>query len=530
MCGRPTFNPVFEETEDAIRSRLVTRISDEWRKEPGDFMYDSVAPAAPEIKQLEANQDAVIKNSFALYAEGDKLDLKLAEIGLSRIQAVASKREIAVTADAGVVIPAGYTVSSIVLDTGGNPVELTADSSITFSSAGTQTLSITCKQAGVIGNLPTGTPFILVPPIPGIKTLSDGGITVLGTDTESDESAWSRYDFKVKHPDTGGNKNDYIRWVEPIDGVGKVKVIPRWAGNGTVKIILVDDNMDPVSPTVVDNVQEFLDPLLAATLEAESMTITGTGASVDASLSYDSGTSIKMVHNVAGCGIKYGFGGVLESLIETENTFLANVVAAVNSVSSSSDLLQITVRDRGTLTALKTVKGGSTAASISVKASDFSTINTLQVFPVQFYWDGVQPIEIIVSRLTSDTTTTVWVDKLEFSSLYGQGLGNGQAPGGARVTVKAADALEINVTATVTYSAGYDPVSVKQVYQAALDAYLQTLVFKEQVTVVYARIGSILINTDGVSNYNTASLLVNGGTADIVIGEEEVPVVGTVSI
>lgn len=528
MSGLPIFKSVFEETETAIRDRLTERISDEWRKEPGDFMYDAVAPAALEIKQLEANQDTILKNGFALYAKGEYLDLKLSEVGLERTQAVAAKRRILVEADAGVVIPKNYVVSTIVLDTGGNPIEFTVDTDVIFSTASTKALEITCRQEGVIGNVPAGTPFMLVPPIPGIKALTDDVMMIPGADVENDESAWTRYDFKVKHPDTGGNKNDYIRWVEHIDGVGKIKVIPRWAGNGTVKVILVGTDFAPATAAVVNNVQEHLDPLLAAKLEAEAMTVTGTGASIDGGLSYDSGTSVKMVYDAAGCAIKCGFGGVLEALLETENTFKAKVLAAVSDIVGNTDLLQIAVRDRGTLAAVKTTKGGSTDAVITVKASQFAAANTPEVKELLFYWDGLQPIEIVVSRLTEDTATTLWVDRIEFTSLYGQGLGNGKAPGGARVTVKAADPLLINIAATITYSGGAEPAEVKELFKTAVDKYLQSIVFKAGYDVVYARIGSILINTEGVSNYT--GLTINGGTVDLPIGAEEVPVLGVVTI
>ena len=529
MSGRPTYNPVFEEDETIIRDRIIARIPDTWRKDPGDFTYDTVAATPLEVKKLQANQDTILKNGFALYAAGRFLDLKLSEIGLTRIPAVASKRTITVNADAGVVVPLGYKVSTVILDGGGNPVEFTVDAAVTFTTAGGKTVSLTCVTAGDIGNVPIGSQFMLLPPIPGIRVITDGVITVPGADTESDAAAWKRYDFKVTHPDTGGNRNDYIRWVNPIEGVGNLKVISRWNGNGTVKIILAGDDYLPATQSVVDNVQEFLDPLLNVTAEAENMTLSGYGAAIDNSLSYDSGSSVKMQYSASGAGIvKYGFGGTLESLIETENMFKASVMLAVDSVAPTTGLLQITVRDRGTLATLKTTKNGTIDAAVTVKASEFSAISTLQAKSVDFYWDGLQPIEIVITRLTTNTTTTLWVDRIIFTSKYGQGLGHGQAPGGARVTVKAADALAINIAATVTYSSGADRATTKASFEAAVNTYLQTIIFKDGYDVVHARIGSLLINTEGVSNYT--NLTINGGTLDIPIGAEELPVVGTVAI
>jgi len=261
MATRKEFTPVFEEDESTIRSRMIGRISNEWRKEPGDFIYDAVAPSPLEVKQLQINQDSILKNAFAMFAEGQNLDYKLAEVGLTRMQKTPNKRQLQVVADVGVVIPKGHIISSIILDGEGNPLTWTADEAISFTAGATsKTVSLTCTTAGAIGNLVTGSQFMFLPTIPGVRTITDLGTTIPGTDTESDESAWARYDFKVNNPDTGGNKNDLKRWAEEVAGVGKAKVVPRWAGKGTSKIILVDAAYAPASQALVDNVQVYLDP------------------------------------------------------------------------------------------------------------------------------------------------------------------------------------------------------------------------------------------------------------------------------
>lgn len=375
--ARPTFTPVFEEGEGVIRERILGRISDEWRKEPGDFIYDAVAAVPLEIKQAEINQDYILKNGFAQYAEGDKLDLRLEEIGLERIAAEPNKRTINITADAGVTIPAGYTLSTVILDANKNPLEYTTDQAYTFSTAGTLSIAVTCTTAGTIGNVPTGSEFILKPPLPGIRSIVDQGTTILGSDIEADETAWGRFDFKVKHPDTGGNKNDYIRWALEIAGVGRARCIPRWNGNGTVKVVIIDTDFQPASDTIVTNLQNYLDP-------------------------------------------------------------------------------------------------GKT------------------------------------------------------------GLGDGKAPCGAQVTVIKATDIDINVSATVTYSAGYTSAMVKSKFTVALKNYLASIALLNDpgtnapYNVIYTKIAALLSFTEGVANYS--GLTVNGGTADITVAIDAAPTVGTVTV
>jgi len=260
MSDRPVFVSVFEEEESVIRERMLGRISDDWRKEPGDYIYDAVAAAPLEVKEGQIQRDFILKNSFAQYAEGDYLDLLLDEVGLKRIPASANKRALTVTADAGVTIPLGHSAFSVVVDGDGNPYEFTVDAVVVFAESGSQTVSLTCKTLGAESNVPNGTQFIFQPSIPGIRLIVDAGTTVPGTDKESDAAAWARYDFKVKNPDTGGNKNDYVRWAQEVTGVGKAKCVPRWNGNGTVKVVLAGSDYKPATSLVVADAQEYLDP------------------------------------------------------------------------------------------------------------------------------------------------------------------------------------------------------------------------------------------------------------------------------
>lgn len=258
--ARPTFKPLFEEKEGDIKTRVVGNIPDEWRKEPGDFIHDAVAATPLEIKQLQINQDYVLKNAFAQYAEGEYLDAKLAEIGLTRKKATFSKRLIQVTADAGVVVPRNYSLYVVVLDKDGNPLEFRTDGHTYFTETGNIEIAVTCTVEGPTGNVPNGSEFILQPPIPGIRGITDKGITIPGAAAENDQEAWDRYYYKVNNPDTGGNRHDYVRWTQEVTGVGKVKVLPLWAGNGTVKVVITDTEGEPGSPLLVEEVQEYLDP------------------------------------------------------------------------------------------------------------------------------------------------------------------------------------------------------------------------------------------------------------------------------
>jgi len=100
-------------------------------------------------------------------------------------------------------------------------------------------------------------------------------------------------------------------------------------------------------------------------------------------------------------------------------------------------------------------------------------------------------------------------------------------PIGAAVTVKSAEGRAIDVSAVVILRQSTDAATVQEAFERSLSRYLESIAFSEFI-VVYHRIGHILLDLPGVVDYT--SLIVNGGTADIILDSEEVPVVGTVEV
>lgn len=105
------------------------------------------------------------------------------------------------------------------------------------------------------------------------------------------------------------------------------------------------------------------------------------------------------------------------------------------------------------------------------------------------------------------------------------GNGAGQAPIGARVEVLTAAEVTIAVVATLTIEGGADLPTIKGLFDAELIAYLASVAFTTAGTPIrYNTIANLLLGIEGVLDY--ASLTVNLGTANIVIAQEEVAVIG----
>ena len=107
---------------------------------------------------------------------------------------------------------------------------------------------------------------------------------------------------------------------------------------------------------------------------------------------------------------------------------------------------------------------------------------------------------------------------------YNGGLGNGQAPIGAFVTVSTATEKAINITGTVSLEDGYS--EIPSLVETLTD-YFATLAY-EKNTVSYMGVGAVLLSIPGISN--VTNLKINNGTSDIALGVEEIPVVGTTTM
>lgn len=100
-------------------------------------------------------------------------------------------------------------------------------------------------------------------------------------------------------------------------------------------------------------------------------------------------------------------------------------------------------------------------------------------------------------------------------------------PIGATVTVLSATGLSIDVSASITVDSSTTKETVKTAFESSLTVYLQGIAF-DKYELVYNRIAFMLLDIDGVIDYS--DLTVNGGTTNITIGADEVPIVGTVVI
>ncbi|MFM9535688.1 baseplate J/gp47 family protein [Lysinibacillus sp. IITD104] len=89
-----------------------------------------------------------------------------------------------------------------------------------------------------------------------------------------------------------------------------------------------------------------------------------------------------------------------------------------------------------------------------------------------------------------------------------------------------AEALLINLSVALTIMPGYTEEVVKENIKKNITKHLKEIAFKTSF-VSYAKIGALIIESDGVLDYQ--NLLINGSTANVVIPDDGVPVIGGVN-
>ena len=194
------------------------------------------------------------------------------------------------------------------------------------------------------------------------------------------------------------------------------------------------------------------------------------------------------------------------------------------------------------LTALNDRSFGGNIASYRENILPIEGVGAVQIYPT---WNGGGTV--LCSILGSDyaPASPALVENVQnaIDPPPNQGLGIGLAPIGATVTITAPDAVEINVSATLTLQPGYLVGQVQSGIEAAISAYLLTVSqswstnisstsVQYAANVYVARVTAAIVGVTGVVNATGVQL--NGGTEDLILTEtgtlQQVPALGTVTL
>ncbi|AYB42337.1 baseplate J/gp47 family protein [Paenibacillus lautus] len=266
MADLPLY--LLDQTEENIMNRMLNKVPSDIDKSEGSFIWDAQAPVAFMLSEAALWAQELLRRGFASTVASDhpdirstELDLRTAEHGITRREAVASSGSVLFTGKPGTTVPAGtYVATPADEGSGESSVEYVLTSGVTLSDSGTGTAPIRAVTPGSNGNVPAGVIQLMMTSVSGVTSVTNPEPTRSGTDTESDQSLLERFYAKVRSQGTSGNKAQYTQWANEIAGVGGVEVAPLWKGPGTVGLYLLDTDKRAASPDIVDAVQQHIDP------------------------------------------------------------------------------------------------------------------------------------------------------------------------------------------------------------------------------------------------------------------------------
>lgn len=211
----------------------------------GSIFYDAVSGILIKIAKLYTDLDLIFALTQIDTATDDYLDIKASEYGIVR-----------------------HSASSAVYNVKFEGI--TPNNGERFFTNGMYFLlketdeGIPCLEAeisGIDGNdILSGTAAVPVNNIQGLISATFGEIIEYGTEEENDNNLRLRLREKISSPTENGNKQHYKTWCENFEGVGRARITPLWNGPNTVKAVLISPLGIPCSETVVERVQEYIDP------------------------------------------------------------------------------------------------------------------------------------------------------------------------------------------------------------------------------------------------------------------------------
>lgn len=243
-----------QDTYQNLRQEMLDRVPDTYDKRDTAPIPTAISPAAYALAGFYLSLDQVQRSAFIQTAVGESLDLLAVIGGLTRYPASAAVR----LGIFNTAVPIGARFSTI---NGTNSINfaVTAAATVSEPEEGFTYYQLTAETAGTIGNEYTG-PILPITTIPGLTSAQITDILVPGDDTETDDAFRERLIEALNNRPFGGNIADYRQNVLAIDGVGGVQVYPTWNGGGTVKLSVLGADFLPASPTLVENVQNAIDP------------------------------------------------------------------------------------------------------------------------------------------------------------------------------------------------------------------------------------------------------------------------------
>lgn len=332
-----------------ILKEMLDKVPNSYDKREGSIIQTAVGPASYAFEEFYLTLNQVQRASFVQTAVGTSLD-KIAVIANIKRYPASSAIRLGVFNQP---VPIGSRFSTI-------NGEASINFIVTAKTDNPNQFQLTAETKGTIGNDYTGE----ILPITYIQGLSKAEITdilVPGDDEETDDEFRERLITALNEKPFGGNVAAYREFVGGLDGVGGVQVYPTWNGGGTVKLSVIGADWQPASTTLINNVQNAVDPppnqglgLGMAPIGAKVTVVAPTAVTINvsATLTLLPTYEIGQVQEPVETAIKNYLLSIHESWAKpivnggieyASNVFIAQIIAAILNVTGVINATNVTV-------------------------------------------------------------------------------------------------------------------------------------------------------------------------------------------
>ena len=320
-----------QETYQVIRQRMLDNMTNDIDKREGSFVSNMVSPVGVEFAKYYIELDNILAIMFLEDATNEFLDKKVHDFGIYRKMGTSATGTIKVTGENGTRIPAG----SEVISQGGLVFYTLHDAWLDNEEA---IIEVTSIDVGADFNIIANSIDSFVKKINGVTSVTNEEEFIKGTDTETDEELRERFFEIIRRPATSGNIYHYEQWAKEVDGINQARVKPLWNGNGTVKVIVSNDN-SIVTSEIVQKCQEHIDSVRPIGAEVTVITPSSLDISITGNIYIEKG------YNFSDCIVEFENNLIKYLNSCTDTVVYTRVASCLGTVEGVKDYTNLKVNN-----------------------------------------------------------------------------------------------------------------------------------------------------------------------------------------
>ena len=240
-------------TEEQIKQDMLNSIKNTVDKTEKSIVHDALSPTAIEIANFYTQLEYVAGKIDVENLEALELETFINQrTGITRRRSTRATTNVIVSGTEGSTIKKGDLFST-------DTVDFASLEDVTIDETGQASVVVSAEVEGSIGNVPINSINRFPVSLAGIIDVYNPEPVTNGYDEETDDELRIRYYDKLQRPAKAGNKYHYEQWAKEVIGVGEVRVVPRWDGPLSVKVIIVDINGQPGSEELITDTSSHIE-------------------------------------------------------------------------------------------------------------------------------------------------------------------------------------------------------------------------------------------------------------------------------